>query len=112
MRAPQSTPRVMASRQSGNRGRQEKTETVPLDGVELSMDAVGQFSDGSAVEASLRTLVAKYRIWIDAQRRDIDKLQGTHRETAEELLRVGASPPIGSIDGIAVLVTDAGALDP
>ena len=89
----------------------EKTETMALEGVELSMDALGKVADGAAVEAALRPLVAYYRTWIDAQRQDIVALQGTRRETAEELLRFAGIAADRIDHGITVLARDADALD-
>jgi hypothetical protein len=89
----------------------EKTETVVFEGVELSMDALGKLTDGGAVEAALRPLVAQYRTWIDAQRRIIRGLQGTRRETADELLRFAGIAADRIEHGIAVLARDADALD-
>src|SRR5438105_3811576 len=39
----------------------EKTATVDVPGVELSMEALGALADGVAAEAALRSLVAQYR---------------------------------------------------
>ena len=89
----------------------EKTETVPLDGVELSMDVLGQLADGAASEAALRPLVAQYRNWIDAQQEDAKALSGTRRETAEELLRLAAIAADRIDHGITVLAEDAETLD-
>ncbi len=89
----------------------EKTETIALDGVELSMDTLGKLRDRAAVEAALRPLVGQYRTWIDAQRRDIEALQRTRRETAEELLRYAGIAADRIDHGITVLTRDAHALD-
>ena len=89
----------------------EKTETAEVRGVELSMEALGALADGAAAEAVLRALVAQYRDWIETRRADIAVLPGTRRETAEELLRL-AGIAAGRIErGIAVLASDADALD-
>lgn len=89
----------------------EKTATVPVPGVEISMEALGALADGAAVEAALRPLVTQYRSWIETQRGDIATLPGARRETATELLRF-ASLAADRIDrGIGVLATDADALD-
>ena len=45
----------------------EKTATVDVPGVELSMGALGALTDGPAAEAALRPLVAQYRSWIEAK---------------------------------------------
>lgn len=89
----------------------EKTATVDVPGVELSMEALGALPDGAAAAAVLRPLVGQYRDWIQARRADVAALQGTQRETAGELLRF-AGIAAGRIErGIAVLASDADALD-
>jgi hypothetical protein len=92
----------------------EKTATVDardVPGVELSMEVLGALADGAAAEVVLRLLVARYRDWIEARRADVAALQGTRRETAEELLRF-AGVAAGRIErGIAVLASDVDALD-
>jgi hypothetical protein len=89
----------------------EKTETVDIQGVELSMDALGMLPDGAALSAALSPLVSRYRSWIDEQRKGLDKLNDTRRETAEELLRL-AGVAAGRIErGIASLADDSDALD-
>lgn len=89
----------------------EKTTTVDVPGVELTMDTLGALVDGTAVGGALRPLVTRYREWIEAQRADIGSLDGSRRETAEELVRL-AGVAAGRIErGIEVLVRDADALD-
>jgi len=89
----------------------EKTETVDIAGVELSMLALGKLTDGAAAEAALRPLVQHYREWIVGQSARLASLAGSRRETAEELLRF-AELAAGRIErGIDVLATDADALD-
>jgi hypothetical protein len=89
----------------------EKTETVTVPGVELSMEALGALADGAAAEAVLRPLVAQYRDWIEGRRAAVAALHGTRRGTAEELLRF-AGVASGRIErGIVVLANDADALD-
>ena len=67
----------------------EKTTTVDVPGVELSMDALGALADGAAAEAALRPLVDRSTArWIEAQASGHrERSQGARRETAEELLR-------------------------
>ncbi|MCH7475704.1 MAG: helicase, partial [Gemmatimonadetes bacterium] len=89
----------------------EKTATVDVPGVELSMEALGALADGAAAEAALQPIVAQYRTWIEARRSDIAALQGTRRETAEELLRLAGVASDRIERGIATLVQDAAALD-
>ena len=81
----------------------EKTATVDVPGVELSMEALGALADGAAAEAALRPLVAQYRAWIEARRAGIATLPGARRETAEELLRFAGVAADRIERGIAVL---------
>ena len=46
----------------------QKTTTVAVPGVELSMEALGALIDGATVETKLRPLVDQYRAWIETQR--------------------------------------------
>jgi hypothetical protein len=89
----------------------DKTVTVDVPGVELSMETLGVLTDGAAAESSLQPLVSQYRAWIEVQRKESAALKGTRRETAQELLR-SAGMAVGRIErGIAVLAKDADALD-
>jgi hypothetical protein len=89
----------------------EKTETVDVERVELSMEALGALADGAAAAAALAPLVAAYRDWIEARQAGIASLAGVRRETAEELLRL-AGVAAGRIErGITTLSTDPDALD-
>jgi hypothetical protein len=89
----------------------EKTATVDVPDVELSMDALGALSDGAAARARLEPLVAAYRRWIDTQRTELASLTGTRRETAEQLLRLAGVAAERIERGIAQLAADADALD-
>ncbi len=89
----------------------EKTATVPVLGVEISMDALGALADGGAVEAALRPLATRYRSWIEAQRADVVALPGTRRETATELLRFASLAADRIERGIDVLAKNPDALD-
>ena len=89
----------------------EKTNTVAVAGVELSMDALGDLADGAAASAALDALVGEYRGWIERQHADITSLQGRRHETAEELLRLAGIAATRIERGIETLATDADALD-
>ena len=89
----------------------EKTETVDVPGVELSMDVLGTIADGAAVTAALAPMVRHYRTWIEQQRTRIHSLPDSYRETAEELLRLGGVAATRIEHGIAVLAADANAVD-
>src|SRR5439155_24773607 len=89
----------------------EKTATVDVPGVELSMETLGALADGAAVEAALGPLVAQYRSWIEVRRGSIATLQVARRETATELLRLAGLAADRIERGIGVLAQDADALD-
>lgn len=89
----------------------EKTVTVDVPGAELSMEALGALADGAAAEAALRPLVGQYRAWIETRRSTIATLQGSRRETADELLRFAGVAADRIALGIALLAQDTYALD-
>jgi hypothetical protein len=89
----------------------QKTRTVDVPGVELSMDVLGELSDGTSVHGALDALVTQYRLWIQGQRTTIQDLHGNRRETAEELLRLAGVAADRIERGIDVLVQDVNALD-
>jgi hypothetical protein len=81
----------------------EKTKTVDIPKVELSMDSLGELNDGDALVAGLQPLVDQYRDWI--------KRQETENSTAVELLH-NASIAADRIErGITILSQDEDALD-
>jgi hypothetical protein len=89
----------------------EKTATVEVEGVELSMEILGALEDGTAARTVLRPLVTQYRAWIETQRLLVANLQGTRRETAEELLRFAGFAADRIERGIELLAADTAALD-
>ena len=89
----------------------EKTETMPVQGAEFGMDALGRLADGPAAQDALRPLVAEYRAWIESRRNEVSPLTDARRETAEELLRLAALAAERMQRGIEVLTKDADALD-
>ncbi|MCK4302884.1 MAG: DISARM system helicase DrmA [Candidatus Eisenbacteria sp.] len=89
----------------------EKTETVSIEGVELSMDLLGNLADGGAAEAALRPLVGEYRAWIEDRQADAALPSGRRRETAGELLRLAGVAADRMERGIAVLAANEDALD-
>ncbi len=89
----------------------DKTETVDVPGVELSMNALGALADGAAAETALQRLVEQYRTWIQGRREDSATLEGTRRETAQELLRLAGIAADRIQQGIHTLVKDEEALD-
>lgn len=89
----------------------EKTATVEIPGVELSMDALGALAHGAEVEAALGPLVTAYRGWIEVRRTEIAGLQGKRLETATELLKLAENAANRIERGIGVLSEDEDALD-
>ena len=89
----------------------EKTDTVELSTVELSMESLGALADATAVGSALRPLVAEYRAWIEGRRDAMGALQGARRETAEGLLLRAAHAADRIEHGIALLAEDEDALD-
>lgn len=89
----------------------EKTATVDVPGVELSMETLGALADGASAKAALQPLVTQYRGWIENRRAEIGGLQGVRRETAMELLRLADLAADRIERGIGVLTQDADALD-
>jgi hypothetical protein len=89
----------------------EKTETVEIPGVELSMDALGALRDGTAAKNALMPLVDHYRSWIESGRTDIGTLEGKRLETAEGLLRLAGVAADRIEQGIDVLAGDPDARD-
>src|SRR5664280_381808 len=89
----------------------EKTSTVDVPGVELSMETLGALADGAAAKTALQPLVTEYRGWIKTRREEIGGLQGVRRETAMELLRLADLAADRIERGIGVLTQDADALD-
>lgn len=89
----------------------EKTVTVAVPGVELSMDTLGALTDAAAVESALLPLVSEYRAWIAVRRTEIVGLSKERRETATELLRFASLAADRIERGVRVLATDVDALE-
>ncbi|HUQ70724.1 MAG TPA: DISARM system helicase DrmA [Planctomycetaceae bacterium] len=64
----------------------ERVAPAPIDGVELSMDALSQLASGEEAKQKLGNFVGQYRTWIDAQQGAIPQKPPQRRATAEELL--------------------------
>ncbi|MCC7141403.1 MAG: helicase [Candidatus Eisenbacteria bacterium] len=89
----------------------EKTETSKVPGVELRMQVLGELSGKPGVEGALRPLAAQYRQWIEARGVELASLEGTRRETADQLLE-SARRAARRIDaGVDLLANDEDALD-
>ena len=89
----------------------DTTESVEVPGVELSMEALGGLADGAAADAALRPLVSRYRAWIRQRQGDVPALQGTRRETAQELLHSAEIAADRIERGIVLLAQDPDTLD-
>lgn len=89
----------------------EKTETVQLPGVELSMAALGALEDGAAVESALLPMLGQYDTWLKQQDGLVASLDGTREETAEELIAAARFAAGRIRQGIRVLVEDPEALE-
>jgi hypothetical protein len=89
----------------------EKTKTVALEDVELSMDALGALANGAAVETALQPLVVQYREWIETHQAGAEQLGSYRRDTALELLRMAGIAADRIERGIQLLVEDEAALD-
>ena len=89
----------------------EKTTTVEMPDVELSMDVLGSLAGAAAVEMALKPIVSEYRAWIDEQRKGLATLSETRQPTAKELMRLAVVAADRIDRGIAVLAEDHDALD-
>jgi hypothetical protein len=89
----------------------EKTVTVRVKGVELSMAALGTLADGAAARAALCPLVDQYRDWIRKRQQDLATLKPLRRDTAEGLLRYAEIAAKRIERGIEVLAEDGEALE-
>lgn len=89
----------------------EKTETAPIEDVELAMNALGNLTDGKAALLALSPLVERYREWIAEQREATSALTSHRHETVEILLQ-NAEVAADRIErGIEALASDSDALD-
>ena len=89
----------------------EATSTSSVEGLELSMQVLGSLETSAEIRVALDPLVENYRAWIQARSEEAANLNKSHRETAEELLRL-AGLAAGRIErGIEVLASDSDALD-
>ncbi len=89
----------------------EKTETVAIDGVELSMNTLGALDDGGALHAALDSLVRQYREWIEGRTKEADGLPSKRKETSLELLRLADLAATRMEHGVSALADDPDALD-
>ena len=89
----------------------EKTATVDVPGVELSMDSLGQLADGAAVQAALQPMVAQYREWIEATEKETAALEAPGGRPPMSFCVSRALPRTASRRGIDALAQDADALD-
>ena len=89
----------------------EKTEAGEPDGVDLSMDRLGQLAGAADADRTLRPLIAAYNRWIDAQRGTLSEIPAKHMETAIELLDQAEFAAARMGRGVEALRDDELALD-
>ena len=89
----------------------EKTKTARLEGVELSMDALGAINGGVGLRTALEPLVHRYRTWIQAQRDAVTSLDAARTETAEGVLHLAEVAADRIQRGIDVLAEDPDAIE-
>ena len=89
----------------------EKTETVALEGVTLSMTTLGQVADGAEAGRLLQPLVDRYRAWIEAQGTAAASLPAGRREIAKQLLHKARLAADRMEGGVRLLAEDADALE-
>jgi hypothetical protein len=81
----------------------ERVAPAPINGVELSMDALAQLASVEDARAKLGSFVDQYRQWINRQRATMPSSPARRRETAEELLRLAGIAADRIERGIALL---------
>ncbi|MGH7139346.1 MAG: hypothetical protein ACREHD_26675, partial [Pirellulales bacterium] len=79
--------------------------------VELGMESLGALADGAEAQAKLSPLVAHYRAWIEVQRAALGGLSAERQKTARDMLADAESAAARIESGIALLATDADALE-
>lgn len=89
----------------------EKTITSSIPDVELSMERLGQLSDGASAAAALSPLVSAYRTWIAQQQIAVSALVAQRRTTAEELINRATLAAERIERGIQLLTQSTEALD-
>ena len=85
----------------------DAVSTASADGVELSMEALGQLEDGIAARAALGPLVERYRTWIESQSATV----GGAEPIGTELLRRAGIAASRMERGIQALADDPDVLD-
>jgi len=81
----------------------EHVAPVAIQGVELSMEALGQVADAAEVQAKLGAFITQYREWINQQRSTMPTSPARRRDTAEELLQRASVAANRIAQGIALL---------
>jgi hypothetical protein len=89
----------------------EKTTTAKIDGVEVSMAALGSLADGVAVRTALEPLAAHYQDWIASQEAHVEELPEKRRETAVVMLGNARLAADRIQKGVETLADDHEALD-
>ena len=89
----------------------EKTATAKLEGIQLSMDALGALGSGKEAVELLQPLVDRYRDWIHEQDAPLAGLSHQRQEVAKELLRLAGNAARRMESGIQLLKDDSDALE-
>jgi len=91
-------------------GEVERVAPTDIEGVELSMDALGQLENGGDAAEKLGSFVTQYRQWIESQRANVPTTPPQRQETGEQLLNRAFVAANRIEQGIAMLA-DADVLE-
>jgi len=81
----------------------ERVAPTPIEGVELSMEALSELVDGATAKERLGKFVTQYRSWIDAQQQNIPASPPRRKEIGEEMQRRARTAANRIEVGIALL---------
>jgi len=89
----------------------ERTVTAAVEGVELSMDALGALADADAARVALAPLPTAYRAWITARTAEVPAIGGDRASVAATLLQHAEVAATRIERGIKRLASDPDAFD-
>ena len=89
----------------------ERVEPRSVDGAVLSMEALGQLTDGVAATVALMPLVEQYRVWVEAQSAVLASMKGARLETTTGMLADMKTAAKRIEAGIKTLANDPITLD-